>query len=227
MKFIQPVLFVDPYWEKKVLLMALNNAIYDFDVLCNFNYQKRNFELLLKYIDINLVDRMSFGKTLEETVDLINSSRHELVDYFKYFLISYLKIHKKYEESSFHDYITNIQQGWQSYIKIIKKLNILRLSDLKRGYNTIVFCPHPDDVNRHLYNRIYNFIPNYYERGETWNLALLYLMDGGFADFRLVPNLYYSHIEYIMDDNYEEIEELLYKKLEKGKVSLPVVRFGL
>jgi len=226
MKYIQPVLFVDPYWEKDVLIFARDNNIYNFDVLCNYSYQKKNIELLMKYVDVSLAKNMPFGNDIYETVDLIEKSKQKLVDPLKYFLIHYMKRFDGYEKAYFEDYISKLKDEWKPYIKN-GKFKVLRNHELNRSYNTIIFGYQPKDAYTHLYNRIYNFIPNYYNKIKTWQEALKHLMEGGYADFNYITDIDYDSMVYVMGEGYEQISEFIYKKLEEVKVPLPQIRFGL
>jgi len=226
MKYIQPVLFVDPYWEKDVLIFARDNNIYNYDVLCNYSYQKKNIELLMKYVDISLAKYMPFGSDIYETVDLIEKSKRRLVDPLKYFLIHYMKRFDGYEKELFEDYISKLKDEWKPYIKN-GKFKGLRSYELNRSYNTIIFGYQPKDSYTHLYNRVYNFIPNYYNKINTWKEALEHLMEGGHADFTYITDIDYDSMVYVMDDGYKQISEFIYKKLEEVKIPLPQIRFGL
>jgi len=223
MKIIEPVLFVDPYWEMIVLRFAWKNNIKDFDVLCNYSYQKRNFELLARYIDPTLIRSVPVGKDITSTIELMEESK--LADIFKYFLIEYLKQYSGFNAFSFDDFLNNFKLDYY-----VRKSNfkLIRDFELSRSYNTIIYWNQPDEIDFQFFNRIYGFIPNLYNKTETWIKASEYVMELGYLDFtRTSPRDFGIMLDVIQNNKYKEIFEYIYQKKKMPKKEFKQARMGL
>jgi len=178
MKIMQPALipFVDD--ELDILRLLGKKSIADCDVLINYNYQKKHFQLLENYVDPGLIDCC-----LEEISDVIFMTQaYEIIeksiykDYYRFFLCKAMRDYKA--EITVEEFKDWLNQKHDFTFKMIKKPKLI--FHPKRMYHNIIIPKIPEYTPLdNKFNRIHQLVPSYYDPEKIWKLSLNYLVEGG------------------------------------------------
>lgn len=213
MRYVQPILFVAGDNEMETLIHAKETYREDFDILIPYEYQRRHYKLLLNYVAPDYYNMCPVKPLLKDTLKDIDKSPYG--DYFKYFLISFLK-QSNWSPEDFTDWLN---QPHHLYFKE-HNIKILRFYELKTYYQTVVIDLNLKNGNR--WNRMWDLPPNIFNV-ITVNTILHHLSEGG--------RLYFTNTERNWDKifdytryGFDQIEEDLYIRKITPKMNFKIPR---
>jgi len=199
MKIIEPVLFPFTADELEILRYAGDHFIKDYDVLINYNYQKKHYEMLEKYIDPDLAKEC----LKEIDCDLrIRSRPFVYMNYLQYFTI--LASKEKGNVVNKEEMIEWLKKTHDFTFRMFKKPNYI--FSIEKIYNTIIIPKIPSYTPLdNTFNRMYGLIPNYFNIKYIVRCTLNHLVEGG--------NIY------ILDNNsYWEVRDVLVTLKDRFKI---------
>lgn len=213
MRYVQPILFVAGDDEMATLVRYKETYREDVDIVVPYEYQRNHYNLLLNYVAPDYYGMCPVRLSLSDTLKDIEKSPYG--DYFKYFLISFLK---KNQWSS-GNFTRWLQRPHHLYFKE-HNIKILRYYELKNYYQTIVMDLNLTDGNR--WNRMWGLAPNIFNTN-TVNTILLNLSEGGKLYFTNIEGNWGKIFDYTRY-GYERIEDDLYIKNVTPKMKFKVPR---
>jgi len=215
MKLYAPALLVGGTNEIELLRNIVDNNIFEYDILVNYEYQRKHFEILRHYVNTELYDMFPAYRSFKKTVKKVKSSGWP--DEFMYILTKFLQT----QEYKKKDMKAWLKQPRKKFI-ITRNPKILRHYDLKKSYETVIIDM--EEIDGNFWNRYYGLPANYYNSEVMVKKVLSRLREDGVVIFL---NTKYIDIVRFTIEGYKEIEINIFRKLKTVEKKHRVPRFLL